>query len=84
MAANLEARAKDLEEKEKELKAREYEVKLEEMRVHTLIKDANFAEYKSGLQKPQALANDSQAPQEGSTIKTSEIFVICILLSLLL
>ena len=47
MAADLEHRAKELAEKENELKAREYEVKLEEMRVHTLIKDANFAQYKS-------------------------------------
>ena len=48
MASNLEARAKELADKENELKAREYDVKLEEMRVHTIIKDANFAQYKSG------------------------------------
>jgi hypothetical protein len=47
VATNLEARAKELAEKENELKAREYEVKLEEMRVHTLIKDAIFAQFKN-------------------------------------
>jgi hypothetical protein len=48
VAGNLEARAQELAEKEKELKAREYEVKLEEMRVHTLVKDVNFAQFKGG------------------------------------
>jgi hypothetical protein len=48
VAGNLEARAKELRLKDNELKAREYEIKLEEMRVHTLIKDVNFAQYKGG------------------------------------
>ena len=58
MASNLDARAKELVEKDNEIKAREHEVKLEEMRVHTLIKDASFAQNKSGLLKPQDSPND--------------------------
>ena len=48
MVGKVEARAQELAEKEQELKAREYDVKLEEMRVHTLVKDVNFAQYMGG------------------------------------
>ena len=48
MTGNLKARAQELAEKEKELKAREYDVKLDEIRVHTLVKDVNFAQYMGG------------------------------------